>query len=511
MRPYIPNVQQAYQMQATTAPFQPQYMQQQQQYFNQGMHQAVYYMPNNQQIQQQQQQHQQPQQPPAQTTNQQIPTANTNKSKPKRSSKIVIRDPKDHKDVTDEILSIHNNTANGRPGSTPPLTTSSAQTESSTIQAQFAAQVAARVGDKGTQGNEKKSENGDKDKKPPAKTDQTDSIKSEPNKQGNASIAAEETHPKDLSLKSSESTKTSSLPSENRTANPKSTLDDTHVNQSSPTLGEMTEKLKMTIEETKKEPIVLLLRSDQETTKNDEIEVKEKTTEASEDEAPKDSENVAKEETVNKNEVEISPVEPVKSDNDSSLDNTSGVDKTKTSVVEDKLTNVSCDKTEAKVEAVVNEHEDGSQNQDQEVKQEESPKEILSPPCEPEQKDQEVIDNKDEQQQQGGLTDKQQANEQQQQQIQPEDDKQDDKIQEDKLPDKEQLHKVQPLDKQDVDKQQQQQQKQQKEKQQDDSNIQHAVNKEQKETDKVPPKQENTKSQEKKPPQPLKTTGMDFK
>ena len=49
-------------------------------------------------------------------------------------------------------------------GGTPPLTTSTAQTESSNIQAQFAAQVAACVGEKGNQGNEKRSENGDKDK-----------------------------------------------------------------------------------------------------------------------------------------------------------------------------------------------------------------------------------------------------------------------------------------------------------------------------------------------------------
>ena len=43
-------------------------------------------------------------------------------------------------------------------GGNPPLTTSTAQTESSNIQAQFAAQVAACVGEKGNQGNEKKSE-----------------------------------------------------------------------------------------------------------------------------------------------------------------------------------------------------------------------------------------------------------------------------------------------------------------------------------------------------------------
>ena len=70
--------------------------------------------------------------------------------KPKRSSQIVIRDPsKDNKDVTEEFL--HGSTANGR-SSTPPLTNSTVQTDSSKIQAQFAAQVAARVGgEKGKQ------------------------------------------------------------------------------------------------------------------------------------------------------------------------------------------------------------------------------------------------------------------------------------------------------------------------------------------------------------------------
>ena len=84
-------------------------------------------------------------------TNPQIATTNANKPKPRRSRKIIIRDPKGNKDVTDEILSIHNNTANGRPGGTPPLTTSTDQT---TMQAQFAAQVAARVGEKRTQVSE---------------------------------------------------------------------------------------------------------------------------------------------------------------------------------------------------------------------------------------------------------------------------------------------------------------------------------------------------------------------
>ncbi len=71
---------------------------------------------------------------------------------PKRSSKIRILDPKDNRDVTDQILS-HTNAANGRFGGTPPLINSTAQLQSSTIQAQFAAQVATRVGEKGIQGN----------------------------------------------------------------------------------------------------------------------------------------------------------------------------------------------------------------------------------------------------------------------------------------------------------------------------------------------------------------------
>ena len=70
MRPtYIPNVQQAYQMQATSAPFQSQYVQQQPQYFNQGMPPTMYYtVPTNQPMQQQQQ--------PPQTSNPAIQTNN---------------------------------------------------------------------------------------------------------------------------------------------------------------------------------------------------------------------------------------------------------------------------------------------------------------------------------------------------------------------------------------------------------------------------------------------------
>ena len=80
-------------MQATSAPFQPQYIQQQPQYFNQGMPPTMQYytVPTNQPMQQQ----------PPQTSNPAIQTSNVNKPKPKRPSRIVIRDPKDNKDITD--------------------------------------------------------------------------------------------------------------------------------------------------------------------------------------------------------------------------------------------------------------------------------------------------------------------------------------------------------------------------------------------------------------------------
>ncbi len=103
-----------------------------------------YTVPTNQPMQQQQQ--------PPQTSNPAIQTNNVNKPKPKRRSRIVIRDPKGNEDVTDQILS-HTIAANGRSGGNPLLTNSTAQTESSTIQAHFAAQVAARVREKGKQGN----------------------------------------------------------------------------------------------------------------------------------------------------------------------------------------------------------------------------------------------------------------------------------------------------------------------------------------------------------------------
>ena len=97
---YIPNVPQ-YQMPAASAQFSPQFIPQQPQYFNQPM-QAQPNQPiqaqANQPIQQPQQQQ------PTQTQNTAIQTNNINKPKPKRTSKITIRDPRYNKDVTEEIL-----------------------------------------------------------------------------------------------------------------------------------------------------------------------------------------------------------------------------------------------------------------------------------------------------------------------------------------------------------------------------------------------------------------------
>ena len=81
-------------MPAASAQFSPQFIPRQPQYFNQPMQaQPMYYaLQPSQQIQQPQQQ-----QPPTQTQNTAIQTNNINKPKPKRASKIVIRDPKDNK------------------------------------------------------------------------------------------------------------------------------------------------------------------------------------------------------------------------------------------------------------------------------------------------------------------------------------------------------------------------------------------------------------------------------
>ena len=85
--------------------------------------------------------------------------------------------------MTEEIF--HGSTANGRAGGIPPLTNSTIQTGSSKIQAQFAAQVAARVrGEKGKQIGEKKAEDTRKDKDGQASTAQIDETKKEENIQG---------------------------------------------------------------------------------------------------------------------------------------------------------------------------------------------------------------------------------------------------------------------------------------------------------------------------------------
>ena len=80
-------------------------------YYNQGMPPAMRHtvQPN------------QPTQRQNRMSNPAIQTNNLSKPKPKRTAKIVIRDPYDNKDVTEQILS-NTNAASGRSGSTPPLT-----------------------------------------------------------------------------------------------------------------------------------------------------------------------------------------------------------------------------------------------------------------------------------------------------------------------------------------------------------------------------------------------------
>ena len=106
--------------------------------------------------------------------------------------------------------------------SLPPLTILRAQTESSTSQAQFAAQVAARLGKKGKQDNEKKADDTSKDKE----IDQVDQIKTEANKQGNDSVLNDVGHGKVLSLNNVETAeKLNSLSEDNRTDAPKKPMD----------------------------------------------------------------------------------------------------------------------------------------------------------------------------------------------------------------------------------------------------------------------------------------------
>lgn len=94
----------------------------------------MYYVQSNQQIQQPQQQQQQP----APTQNIAIQASSIDKPKPKRTCEVVIRDPKDNKDITDEFIT-------GSTGAASPSNWTFL-TESSTIQAQFTDLAYARVG-----------------------------------------------------------------------------------------------------------------------------------------------------------------------------------------------------------------------------------------------------------------------------------------------------------------------------------------------------------------------------
>ena len=89
--------------------------------------------------------------------------------------------------------------------------------------------------------------------------------------QGNGSVVTNEGYAKDLPQNNTEiPNKVTSIAEENRTGSPKSTTDNTHANRRSPTLGEMTEKVKMIIDSQKRTrsetPKVVLKRADRETT-----------------------------------------------------------------------------------------------------------------------------------------------------------------------------------------------------------------------------------------------------
>ena len=512
---YIPNVPQ-YQMQATSAPFQPaQFIPQQAQYFNQGVPQAMFYVPPNQQIQQPQQ----PQQP-TQTQNTAIQTNNINKSKPKRSSKIVIRDPKDNKDVTEEIL--HSSTANGRTGSTPPLTNSTVQTDSSKIQAQFAAQVAARVGgEKGKQIGEKKAEDTGKHKDGQASTAQIDETKTEANIQGNGSAVTDESCAKDLPQNNTEiSNKVTSIAEENRTGSPKGTTDNTHANQSSPTLGEITQKMKMTIESQKgtrnEVPKVVLKRADRETTTKSEgsetttkSEGSETTTKSEGSETkevadvsvPMSQNNENTGERKTSKVVVHSPVEQTKNeDKGDSLDNgQNGINVSKTPESNETLSEMTSDKTKKIVETITDtegdakedlgketgsKQEDIAQIQEEIVKPNESHGELLSQP--------EVTKQE---------TTEQQAEEvaEQEQNKLSQVDKQPELIQTDKELQIRQAEKEQEVEEtkqqeQQIDKQQQQHSDKQEEKQSDKQ--QHQSDKQQHQSDKQQEKQSDKQQQQ---------------
>ncbi|XP_046850816.1 eukaryotic translation initiation factor 4 gamma 1-like isoform X1 [Xenia sp. Carnegie-2017] len=157
---FIQNIAQPYPLPVSTASLQPKNISQTQPPLYNGMPPMYYsHMQSNQPIQPQQTQQQ-----PAPNTG--IST-NTKKARSKRPSKIIIKDPNSKKDITEEIRT-HSGTANGRSTATPPLANTAAQTESSAIQAEFAAKVEARraggklYGEKSEGTNKEKPSQGEK-------------------------------------------------------------------------------------------------------------------------------------------------------------------------------------------------------------------------------------------------------------------------------------------------------------------------------------------------------------
>ena len=138
-RQFRPSVQ--YNMQSANY---PHFVQQQGAY---SPNMQLYYPPQQQQQQQQQQQLRQQQQSsvnsyPVQSNNMNKPME---RPKSKRSStKIIIKDPtKDTKDCTDVILARASTSSNGKVVGTRPLSSNSGVRSDSSIQAAFAANVAA--------------------------------------------------------------------------------------------------------------------------------------------------------------------------------------------------------------------------------------------------------------------------------------------------------------------------------------------------------------------------------
>ena len=154
--PSVHNPQVQYNMQSANY---PHFVQQQGAYYP---NMQLYYPSQQQQQQQQPGAQQQQQQHQSSVSFPNLQSNNMNKAmerpKSKRSStKIVIKDPtKDNKDITDEILANANQSAssNGKVVGTPPSSSNSGMQTDSSIQATFAAKVAAAVGE-GKKGNEK--------------------------------------------------------------------------------------------------------------------------------------------------------------------------------------------------------------------------------------------------------------------------------------------------------------------------------------------------------------------